>query len=340
MTNNRVLLGFSGGIDSVKAVEVLKSKGYDITALTIDTMGDKEFTDCAKLKAKELMIPIIIEDAKSEFNDKIIQYFTSEYNIGRTPAPCTICNVEIKWKLLLSVAKRECCDFISTGHYFKIKEIDGIFYVARANDPIKDQSYYLWGLTQEILSKAITPMSTLIKSEFMSTLPKHNLTKESMGVCFLRGESCCDYLKNRCGESISDGDVIDSNGDIIGRHNGFQLYTIGQKKGVNTAIKGCVIGINSKENQLIWGNNSELNYLNLEIGNYNIPNINDLKKVITVKIRGYGHNPTLPIKGVLIAENRAHITLNDPAWAPALGQPVVLYCDDIVVGGGILEKYY
>lgn len=340
MINNRVLLGFSGGIDSVKAVEVLINQGYQVIALTIDTTGDEDFVDWAQQKAKELGIRIIVEDAKEMFSKKIIKYFTSEYNKGRTPAPCTICNVEIKWKLLQEVAKREDCTFISTGHYFNIKESDGVLYVARANDTVKDQSYYLWGLTQDILHKAITPMSNLIKSELMSNLPTRSLTKESMGVCFLRGESCCDYLKRECSDAISEGEVIDGNGKSIGKHNGFQLYTIGQKKGVDTEVKGCVIGIDSEENRLIWGSNEKLNYHNLEIGSYNIHNTEDLKREITVKIRGYGKNPELPIKEAKIVGNRVHITLNDPAWAPALGQPIVLYCDDIVVGGGILEKYY
>ena len=340
MANNRVLLGFSGGIDSVKAVEVLENQGYEVIALTIDTMGDEVLVASARRKAEELLIPIVVEDAKSMFSEKVIQYFTQEYNKGRTPAPCTICNVEVKWKLLLELAIRERCSFIATGHYFNIKECGGIYYVAKANDPVKDQSYYLWGLSQEILCRAITPMATLIKSEFMGDLPKQKRTKESMGVCFLRGESCGDYLKKNCEAEISEGVVVNRDGVVIGRHSGFQLYTIGQKKGVETEVKGCVIGIESGANRLIWGENSELNYFNLEVGSYNIPNVIDLNKEITIKIRGYGNNPIMPIKKAEISEGRVNITLNDPAWAPALGQPVVMYCDDIVVGGGILEKYY
>ena len=143
-----------------------------------------------------------------------------------------------------------------------------------------------------------------------------------------------------CNESISEGFVVDKTGAKIGTHNGFQLYTIGQKKGIDTSIKGCVIGIDSESNQLLWGNDTDLNYYHLEIGGYNLVNPNDLNREITVKIRGYGKNPIQPIKEAIIRDQRVHITLNDVAWAPALGQPVVLYCDDIVVGGGILEKYY
>ena len=160
-----VLLGFSGGIDSSAAVEELRQSGYRVVALTLDTTGDENMVATARKQAAQLSVEHYVKDVRVDFQQKIIDYFISSYASGRTPAPCTMCNPLIKWHHLLLEADRLGIDYIATGHYFNVEECDGRYYVARALDSRKDQSYYLWGLSQEVLRRVVTPMGQKIKSD-------------------------------------------------------------------------------------------------------------------------------------------------------------------------------
>lgn len=228
-----VVVGFSGGIDSTAAALYLSSQGYKVTLLTLDTIGDQKLLDSASTRARELGLPLIVADVRDEFKRNIIDYFTSSYLNGLTPAPCSRCNPLIKWRTLYRIAIERGYDHIATGHYFRIAQIEGKFYVRTAADPVKDQSYYLWGVNQECLRMALTPMGDKLKSEVRDSLPSTMKPRESMGVCFLEGVNYSDYLQSAVGIEIKKGDVVDSYGTIVGSHNGCALYTIGQKKGLN-----------------------------------------------------------------------------------------------------------
>lgn len=336
---NRVVLGFSGGMDSVTAAQLLRNNGYDVMALTLDTVGDKFVIEAARQRAIQLGIPFEVLDVRMEFASRIIDYFSNSYASGRAPAPCTLCNPLIKWNYLLQRADAIGADYVATGHYFRVELYNNRYYVAKAADAIKDQSYYLWGLGQNVLSRVLTPMSDVIKSDI-----KQNFSggRESMGLCFLQGRSYREFLSERTPDVARKGDIVDLNGRIVGRHDGVAFYTIGQKRGLDVEISGvAVVGINAERNELIVGPQEQLFYAILEVDNCNIVDEHELLSAndISVVVRGVGRNPQGFAR--LIERNGSgyKIHLSDPAWAPAVGQPLVFYRQNRVVGGGIVEAY-
>ncbi len=312
------------------------AEGYHVVALTIDTMGDEAMLHKARTKAEEIGAEWLMYDAREEFKREIIDYFCQEYAMGHTPAPCTRCNPLIKWRTLLNEANRLGIKHIATGHYFNIERRDERYYVTKGVDENKDQSYYLWGLSQEILSRAITPMGNAIKSDVKQAFKDKS---ESMGICFLNGLPYAEFLRNR-GIDMPDGDIVTRNGKVCGRHNGIARYTIGQRRGVGIPEGMRVIGIDATHNHIIVGENELLFHNKLHIAHCNIVDEEELltEKDITVKIRGIGRNPQLPVS--VEATHRSYIVkTQDPAWAPAVGQPLVFYRNNWVIGGGIVVDF-
>ncbi|MBR4854294.1 MAG: tRNA-specific 2-thiouridylase [Alistipes sp.] len=334
-----VVLGFSGGIDSMTAAQLLKRDGYNVRAVTLDTVGDTTLVETAALRARELGIDFNVVDVRSDFSKYIIDYFTQSYRLGRTPAPCTVCNPLIKWHHLSKCADEIGADYVATGHYFKVVHYNNHYYVARAADSAKDQSYYLWGLGQSLLSRILTPMCDIIKSDV-----KQNFSdkRESMGLCFLQGRSYRDFLVEKCGDVVRCGDIVDTEGRKVGRHDGVAFYTIGQKRGLDMELSGvAVVGINAERNELIVGPQDVLFHETLEIGGCNIVDEDELLSAddISVVIRGIGRNPGGFAKSIERTKFGYKISLSDPAWAPAVGQPLVFYRQNIVIGGGIVESF-
>ena len=331
-----VLLGFSGGIDSCTSAQRLTDEGYRVVALTIDTMGDEAMLAKAQQKAKELGIDWLAYDAREVFKREIIDYFCHEYSIGHTPAPCTRCNPLIKWRILAEEADRLGIHHIATGHYFNIGKRGDLYYVTKGLDESKDQSYYLWGLTQDILSRAITPMGNAIKSDVKRSFKDKS---ESMGICFLQGIPYAEYLAKQ-GIAMSEGDIVSTSGELCGRHNGIARYTIGQRRGAGIPEGMRVIGIDAANNHIVVGENSLLYHNRLTVAECNIVSREELLSAndITIKIRGIGRNPELPVR---IAESPHGyiVTTDDPAWAPAIGQPLVFYRNNLVIGGGIVVDF-
>lgn len=331
-----ILLGFSGGIDSTMSARLLLEEGYRVVALTIDTIGDSIMLAKAERVATELGIEWYSYDAKAMFECEIIDYFCSEYASGRTPAPCTRCNTHIKWKILLSEANRLAIDYIATGHYFRIERHNNKLYVAKGADNTKDQSYYLWGLSQEVLSRAVTPMGTMIKSEVKEGFSNKS---ESMGICFLERKPYAEFLKLRGIEPI-EGNILTSNGSLCSRHNGIIHYTIGQRRGEGIPEGKRVVEICANTNTIIVGEKEELYKSKLYITDCNIVDESELLTAtdITIKIRGIGINPMLPV--VVERSGSGYIiTTPDKAFSPAKGQPLVLYRNNLVIGGGIVESF-
>ncbi len=331
-----VLLGFSGGIDSTMSARLLLEAGYRVVALTIDTTGDNTMLAKAERVASELGIEWYTYDAKTLFEREIIEYFCAEYSLGRTPAPCTRCNTHIKWRILLEEANRLGINHIATGHYFRIEQHNGNYYVAKGADSAKDQSYYLWGLSQEVLSRAITPMGAIIKSQIKEGFRDKS---ESMGICFLEGKPYAEFLKTR-GVCPTQGVILSSDGRECGLHNGIIHYTIGQRRGEGIPDGKRVVEICANSNNIIVGEKRELYKDRLYITNCNIVEECELLTAsdITIKIRGIGINPELPVSVVRHGEGYL-ITTPDKAFAPAKGQPLVLYRNNLVIGGGIVESF-
>lgn len=340
MRGECVVLGFSGGMDSATAVGVLRDAGHDVVAVTLDTLGDENMLRQAHSRAADLGVEHIVKDVREEFQHYIIQYFADSYMAGRTPAPCTVCNSAIKWRFLLEEANRMGVESIATGHYFNIEQYNGRYYVARAKDLRKDQSYYLWGLSQEVLARALTPMGSVIKEEV-----KRNFSdkRESMGLCFLGGKSYRDFMEVNYPTAMRRGEIVDLAGNVVGRHDGVAFYTIGQKRGLDTELSGvAIVAIDAAQNRLVVGENQNLYHATLEVGGCNIVDEEEFMNAddVSVVIRGIGRNPQGYMRRAECIDGGCRICLDDPAWAPAVGQPVVFYRQNRVIGGGFLERFY
>lgn len=331
-----VLLGFSGGIDSTAAAQRLRGEGYRVVAITIDTMLRSESVERARLRAEELGIEWYLYDGRERFERDIIEYFCQEYRCGHTPAPCTRCNTLIKWQILLEEAERLGIEHIATGHYFNIELHNDHYYVTKGVDPAKDQSYYLWGLSQEVLRRAITPMGRLIKSEVKEGLKDKS---ESMGICFLEGRPYAEFLELR-GVDMREGEIINECGKVCGCHNGIARYTIGQKRGEGLKDGLRVVDIDAANNRIIVGASTSLYKHKLYITNCNIVDVNELLTAddITIKIRGIGVNPQQPVS-IESWDDGYIIHTPDAAFAPAKGQPLVFYRNNRVIGGGIVVGF-
>ena len=331
-----VVLGFSGGIDSCTAAERLRDEGYRVVALTINTTNDQKLLETAKAKAQEIGVEWLEYNATERFRREIIDYFISSYANGHTPAPCTLCNTRIKWPILCEVADKLGIHHVATGHYLDIVERDGHLYIARALDNNKDQSYYLWGVDEETLRRMLTPMRQVLKSDI-----RENFTnkKESMGICFLNGAHYTDFLSSQ-GAALTSGDVINNKSEVVGRHNGIARYTIGQRRGVGIPEGMRIVGLDAEHNRLIVGDNSELYKQKLYITNCRITNPEELLSAddITIMIRGIGRNPERPVKVERHSDGYC-VTCDDAAWAPAIGQPLVFYRNNLVIGGGIICNF-
>ncbi len=339
----RVLLAFSGGIDSCASAEALRAEGYDVELLTIDMLGDEAFVANAQRHAERLSLPLHIIDEVRLFEQEIVEYFTSEYIKGRTPAPCTRCNSLIKWRLLAREADRLGIYHIATGHYFNREEYLGHIYVARGLDPRKDQSYSLWGVEEQTLRRVITPMGGVIKAEVKRESP---IKVESMGICFLRGQHYTDFIAARCG-GFEAGEVVEKESGevdsykVVGRHNGIARYTIGQRRGEGIPSGLRVTGICGAKNRLFVGENRLLYQTRFDIVDCHFIDPEEVfsSTKVEVMVRGIGRNPegyahltARPNGGATI-----HLDGGAQAWALAAGQPVALYIGNRVVGGGYIE---
>lgn len=339
--NVKVLLGFSGGIDSTAAALYLRDSGYEVLLETLDTTGDLQFLENARRTAENIGLQLHFSDVRDEFRRSVIDYFTDGYLKGHTPAPCTVCNSAIKWKTLFRRAVETGARHIATGHYFRIARSGGLYFVRRGADPVKDQSYYLWQLSQEILSMALTPMGEKIKSEVKRESGFLPDAAESMGVCFLKGIDYGDFMLRSC-KDIVPGSMVDLSGRMVGTHRGCALYTIGQKKGLDCPLPGAVVtGIDAARNLITVGKDKDLYSDKLSLRDCVAPDMDRLLSSdrITVMVRGLGRNPKGYAKVTRCGQG-LDVELSDPAWAAAPGQPVVMYEDDMVLGGGFLDRAY
>ena len=333
----RVLLAFSGGNDSCAAVGILRAHGYEPTLLTLDMTGDRSLLARARRAAEALDTPLLTADVRTSFTRQVVDYFASGYLTGETPAPCTECNSRIKWNTLRDVSIERGLGRIATGHYFRLSRQYGKVFVRQAADPAKDQSYYLWGVSQSCLERAIAPMGETLKREAGERLPAGLKSPESMGICFLRGENYREFLRRRAPNGIRPGEIVDRNGKRIGTHDGCAFYTVGQKRGLGLPPSLAVVAIDAARNRLIAGEDEELRRRRLTVRAWNVPDMERLcrSRELRVVIRGIGRNPD-GFARVRLERDRLHVELEYPAWAPAPGQPVVFYERDIVLGGGIL----
>ncbi|MCL1810172.1 MAG: tRNA 2-thiouridine(34) synthase MnmA [Clostridiales bacterium] len=347
----KAAVGFSGGVDSTAAAMILKSKGYEVTGVFLDVLGDGSGAEEAREAARQIGIELACVDVSGEFSKTVISNFCSEYMKGRTPNPCTICNPRIKFKHLLAVADEIGAGCVATGHYAKAAydSEEGCFFVYRAKSAAKDQSYMLYRLGSQFLHRLTFPLGDFAsKEEVRGFLGSEGIgtakKKDSQEICFLPpGTHYADYLAS-CGFSSEEGDFVDIGGNVIGRHRGALRYTVGQRKnlGMTFGKPMFVVSIDSGRNRVTLGGNEELfskevfSQLNFftRSGSGKMPEgLNGY--AVEAKIR-YSAKPAEAVV-TEFDEDTVKTVFKEPQRAAAPGQSIVFYSGGKVVGGGVIR---
>lgn len=350
----------SGGIDSTISALMLHNQGYEVVGITMKTWdyassgGGKKETGCCNLDsfndarqaAVEHGFPHYILDIREEFGDFVINNFVDEYLAGRTPNPCVLCNTHIKWSALLKRADALNCDFIATGHYVKVREENNRHVLSKAKDLTKDQSYVLWGLGQDCLSRSIYPLGDYLKTEvrqIAADMGYEELSKkaESYEICFVPDNDYRGFLKRnnpQLEQEVAGGDFILASGEKVGKHHGYPFYTIGQRKGLGVAFGKpmYVTKIIPETNTVVLGEVDELQQSKMTVKGINhikydeIPD--GLEAVTKIRYKDPGSESIIRRLDEGVEVNFTH-SVN--SIAP--GQSAVFYEGDDVVGGGVIQ---
>ena len=349
----RVLLGMSGGVDSSVAGYLLCEQGYDVVGVTMkvwpqDCISRAEDKCCgpqavadARNVAHSLGIPHYVVEEADQFERLVIDYFSSEYQAGRTPNPCVMCNEKLKFGNLWQKAQALGCDYIATGHYAIIEHHNDRAVLRKGADPRKDQSYFLFSLRQPQLLRALTPLGAMAKLEIRNIARSLGLKVadkvDSQEICFVPGNDYKAFLRSHLGETeFHAGGIYDIDGNFIGEHGGIELFTIGQRKGLpgGSAAPRYVVDIDPETNRVIVGTAEDLVSEEFEIDRVNWVSRDSFEEPIegTVKIR-YSH-PGTGATLFPLSDNRARVELHEPQKAVTPGQAAVFYAGDVVLGGG------
>jgi tRNA-specific 2-thiouridylase len=349
----RVLLGMSGGVDSSVAGYLLREQGFDVIGVTMkvwpqDCISRAEDKCCgpqavadARGVAHALGLPHYVVDEADQFERVVIDYFSSEYQAGRTPNPCVMCNEKLKFGSLWEKAEALGCDYIATGHYAIIEHRGDRAVLRKGVDPRKDQSYFLFSLRQPQLQRALTPLGGMAKPairEIARSLGLKVADKvDSQEICFVPGNDYKAFLRSHLGENeFHRGGIYALSGEFLGEHGGLELFTIGQRKGLpgGSAQPRYVVDLDPATNRVIVGSAEDLVSEEFEIDRVNWVSRGELEEAreVTVKIR-YSHPGTRATLTPL-DQDRARLRLHEPQKAVTPGQAAVFYEGDMVLGGG------
>ncbi|WP_010235808.1 tRNA 2-thiouridine(34) synthase MnmA [Clostridium arbusti] len=355
--NNRVVVGMSGGVDSSVTAYLLKEQGYEVIGVTMQVWPeDKEYEEreggCCSLSSVEdarrvsdkLGIPFYVMNFRDIFDEKVIQPFVHEYLEGRTPNPCIACNKFIKFDAFLKKANALGADYIATGHYAKIYNDKGRFLIKNSEDDKKDQTYVLYNMTQYQLEHTLMPCGDYSKNRIREIAKEIGLSvhnkKDSEEICFIPDNDHGAYIKRQNPEVVKEGNFVDDNGNILGKHKGIVYYTIGQRKGLGIALGKPVFvkDINVVKNQVVLGSEEDIFKTQLIADNVNFIPFDKLNNPMKVKAKiRYASQPTEAT--IYPNDNsKVKVVFKNGVRAITKGQSVVFYDDDLLLGGGIIEK--
>ena len=353
----KALIAMSGGVDSSVAALLIKNRGFECEGVTMRLFDNGEIgedvdkaccsnvdVEDAKKVADLLLIPFYIFDFSEYFRADVIDRFVKAYSFGLTPNPCIDCNKHIKYKRLVERAMVMGFDYIVTGHYAKIERdsATGRYLLKMANDRTKDQSYFLYMLSQKQLASTIFPLGELMKAEVREIAEENGFMNakkgESQDICFVNDGKYAEFIEEYSKETYPEGNFVDSSGKIIGTHSGIIRYTIGQRKGLGQTFGEpmYVLNILPKKNEVVLGSNEELYNDTFYMREINLISVKELTAPMKVKAKVRYNQKEQPATAVQIGKDEIMVVFDEPQRAITKGQAAVLYDRDIVVGGGII----
>lgn len=360
MAKKKVMLGMSGGVDSSVAAAVLLQEGFEVIGVTMQIWPDLDqdrknseggccslsAVDDARRVADKLGIPYYVMNFKDIFEDKVINYFKEEYIKGRTPNPCIACNRHIKFEAMLQKAIGMGMDYISTGHYAKIEYDETLnrFLLKKSVTDKKDQTYALYTMTQEQLSRTVMPIGEFAKENVRDMAKDLGLTvaskPDSQEICFVEDNDYGRFICENTNHKVIPGDFVDTKGKFLGKHKGIIHYTIGQRKGLGIAFGKpmFVVDIDVEQNKIVLGDEKEVFSESLVACDLNFISIDKLSEPLKVKSK-IRYSAKEAASTIYPLENgKVKVLFDAPQRAVTPGQSVVFYDEDVVVGGGVIEK--
>lgn len=347
MENKRVLIGMSGGVDSSVAALLLQKQGYEVIGTTLELFtgssccNSKTYID-AKNVCNSLGIPHFIFNYKDEFKKYVIQDFIDCYANCKTPNPCIECNKYMKFGLMYEKAKELGCNYIATGHYAKTEYSEEYkkWVLKKSNAGKKDQSYVLWNMPQDLVEHVLFPLSDFENKEDIRQIARDNNLKvankpDSEDICFVPDGNYKKFLENNSEIRPKEGNIVNLEGKVLGKHTGLYNYTIGQRKGlgISNPVPLFVLGFNSDKNEVIVGEEDKLYKKEILVSNINLLLVDEIKSPIEVDVKTRYSSKIAKAKIVEENEN-IRVIFDEPQRAITPGQSAVFYIDDIVLGGG------
>lgn len=346
MNKKKVIIGLSGGIDSAASAYLLKSEGYEVIGVTFNFFGSENTIEAAKMIAQGLGIEHHVIHAQEQFKEKVITPFVEGYKNGETPNPCLLCNREMKFNLLRQFANQEDNAYIATGHYAEIRKVGRGFQLLASQNEAKDQSYFLYHLDQQTLSRLLFPLNCfkskeMVRKLLLNSFPDMSRGNESQGICFIPKKNHGLFLKEAVYGSrpTPTGNFVDSSGKILGTHRGIHSFTIGQTRGLGISQNKrlVVVDIIPEQNTVVLDEEAVLYQSKILIKDLHFQGNNDLPTPgLTFKTCRWG--PLYSGRFERLANDHGIVYSDQPVRAPAPGQALVFYKGRQVLGGGIIKK--